>query len=103
MLTITRYSLVASGSAGMEFRIADNFTAALTNLTHDEQKAVKTSVFDLQTNPEHPGLKWHRIGDSKDPNFWSCRVSRDIRTSSRSLPMTLTARRTPWLRSSARH
>jgi hypothetical protein len=36
-------------------------------------------VFDLQTRPEHPGLKWRRI-DSKDPNFWSCRVSRDIRT-----------------------
>jgi hypothetical protein len=40
----------------MEFRIADNFTAALGKLTRDEQKAVKTSVFDLQTNPEHPGL-----------------------------------------------
>jgi mRNA-degrading endonuclease RelE of RelBE toxin-antitoxin system len=63
----------------MEFRIADSFTAALGKLSRDEQKAVKTSVFDLQTNPEHPGLKWHRIGDSKDPNFWSCRVSRDIR------------------------
>ena len=87
----------------MEFRIADNFTAALTKLMHDEQKAVRTSVFDLQTNPEHPGLKWHRIGDFEDPNFWSRRVSRDIRTSSRSSPMTLTARRTLWLRSSARH
>ena len=65
--------------AQMEFRIADSFTAALTKLTRDEQKAAKTSVFDLQTNPEHPGLKWHRIGDSKDPNFWSCRAGRDIR------------------------
>jgi hypothetical protein len=63
----------------MEFRIADSFTAALGKLTRDEQKAVKTSVFDLQTNPEHPGLQWHRIGDSKDPNFWSCRAGRDIR------------------------
>ncbi len=63
----------------MEFRIADSFTAALAKLTRDEQKAVKTSVFDLQTNPEHPGLQWHRIGDSKDPNFWSCRAGRDIR------------------------
>jgi hypothetical protein len=63
----------------MEFRIADSFTAAVGKLTRDEQKAVKTSVFDLQTNPEHPGLQLHRIDASKDPNFWSCRVSRDIR------------------------
>ena len=63
----------------MEFRIADSFTAALTRLTRDEQKAVKASVFDLQTNPEHPGLKLHRIDASKDPNFWSCRVNRDVR------------------------
>jgi mRNA-degrading endonuclease RelE of RelBE toxin-antitoxin system len=63
----------------MEFRIADTFQAALAKLTRDEQKVVKTSVFDLQTNPEHPGLQLHRIDVSKDPNFWSCRVSRDIR------------------------
>src|SRR5215467_15882843 len=68
-----------SGLPQMEFRIADNFTAALGKLTRDEQKAVKTSVFDLQTNPEHPGLQLHRIDASKDPNFWSCRVNRDIR------------------------
>jgi mRNA-degrading endonuclease RelE of RelBE toxin-antitoxin system len=63
----------------MEFRIAVGFMDAVNKLTRDEQKAVKTSVFDLQTNPEHPGLRMHRIGDSKDSNFWSCRVSRDVR------------------------
>lgn len=63
----------------MEFRIADTFTAALTKLTRDEQKAVKTSVYDLQTNPSGQGLQQHRIDNSKDENFWSCRVSRDIR------------------------
>ncbi len=63
----------------MEFRIADTFTAALTKLSRDEQKAVKTSVFDLQTNPVSNGLQMHRIDASKDPNFWSVRVNRDIR------------------------
>lgn len=63
----------------MEFRIADTFTNALAKLTRDEQKAVKTSAFDLQTNPDNPGLQVHRIDQSKDPNFWSCRVNRDIR------------------------
>jgi len=63
----------------MEFRIADTFTTALARLARDEQKAVKTSAFDLQTNPTNPGLQMHRIDASKDPNFWSVRVNRDIR------------------------
>src|SRR5262249_40233724 len=65
--------------AGMEFRIADTFTSALGRLTRDEQKAVKTSAFDLQTNPTGQGLQLHRIEASKDRNFWSARVNRDIR------------------------
>ena len=32
----------------MQFRIADTFTDSLTGLTGDEQKAVKTTAFDLQ-------------------------------------------------------
>lgn len=63
----------------MEFRIADSFTKALSRLTRDEQKAVKTSAFDLQMNPESTGLQLHRVDASKDPNFWSVRVNRDIR------------------------
>ena len=63
----------------MEFRIADTFTQALAKLTRDEQKAVKTSAFDMQMNPGSPGLQLHRIDASKDPNFWSVRVNRDIR------------------------
>lgn len=63
----------------MEFRIAETFTSALVKLSRDEQKAVKTSVFDLQTNPDHPSLQLHRVDGSKDPNFWSARVNRDIR------------------------
>lgn len=63
----------------MDFRIADTFTAALGRLTRDEQKAVKTSVFDLQTMITGQGLQLHKIDSSKDPNFWSARVNRDIR------------------------
>ena len=32
----------------MEFRIADTFTDSLAHLTGEEQKAVKTTAFDLQ-------------------------------------------------------
>jgi mRNA-degrading endonuclease RelE of RelBE toxin-antitoxin system len=63
----------------MEFRIADTFTESLARLTGEEQKAVKTAAFDLQLNPAHPSLQLHRLEKSKDPNFLSVRVSRDVR------------------------
>lgn len=63
----------------MEFRIADSFTDALARLPTQDQKAVKISALDLQLNPVSTGLQFHRIDKSKDPNFWSVRVNRDIR------------------------
>jgi len=63
----------------MNFLIADTFTDSLARLTGDEQKAVKTAAFDLQLNPAHPGLSFHRLDKAKDKNFWSVRVSGDIR------------------------
>ena len=63
----------------MDFRIADTFTASLARLTGDEQKAAKTTAFDLQLDPSSPGLSFHKLDQAKDKNFWSVRVSRDIR------------------------
>jgi mRNA-degrading endonuclease RelE of RelBE toxin-antitoxin system len=63
----------------MDFRIADTFTDGLAKLTGDEQKAVKTTAFDLQLNPAHPSMSLHKIEQSKDKNFWSVRVNSDIR------------------------
>lgn len=63
----------------MIFCIADSFQIALRRLSAQEQKAVKETVFDLQVNPAAPGLQFHRIDKSKDANFWSMRVNRDIR------------------------
>jgi len=63
----------------VEFRIADTFTDSLGRLTGDEQKAVKTTAFDLQVNPASPGLSFHKLDKVKDKNFWSVRVSSDIR------------------------
>ena len=63
----------------MEFRIADTFTASLDRLTADEQRAAKTTAFDLQMNPANPGIQMHRIDHSKDRNFWSARINRDLR------------------------
>jgi len=63
----------------VNFLIADTFTAAFNRLSGLDQKAVKASVFDLQMDPTGNGLQLHRIDNSKDPNFWSARVNRDIR------------------------
>jgi mRNA-degrading endonuclease RelE of RelBE toxin-antitoxin system len=63
----------------MKFCIADSFQSALRRLSAQEQKTVKETVFDLQMDPAAPGLQFHRIDKSKDPNFWSMRVNRDIR------------------------
>jgi mRNA-degrading endonuclease RelE of RelBE toxin-antitoxin system len=63
----------------MEFRIADTFTDSLAKLTGEEQKAVKTTAFDLQLNPANPGMNLHKLDKTKDKNFWSVRVNIDIR------------------------
>lgn len=64
---------------GISFRIADTFTDSLARLTGDEQKAVKTTAFDLQLNPASPGMNLHRLDRAKDKRFWSVRVNADIR------------------------
>src|SRR3954471_16049534 len=63
----------------MNFLIADTFTASFNRLSGQDQKAVKASVFDLQLDPTGNGLQLHRIDKSKDPNFWSARVNREVR------------------------
>jgi superfamily I DNA/RNA helicase len=63
----------------MEFRIAESFTDSLARLTGEEQKAVKTTAFDLQMDCSSPGLSFHKLDKARDKNFWSVRVSKDIR------------------------
>lgn len=63
----------------MDFLISDAFTDSLARLTGEEQKAVKTTAFDLQLNPASHGLRFHRLDKARDKNFWSVRVSADIR------------------------
>jgi mRNA-degrading endonuclease RelE of RelBE toxin-antitoxin system len=67
------------GLTGMLFLIADSFTDSLGRLTGEEQKLVKTTAFDLQLDPANPGMSFHRLDKVRDKNFWSVRVSRDIR------------------------
>jgi hypothetical protein len=50
----------------MTFLIADTFTDSLARLTGDEQKAVKTTAFDLQMNPSAPGLSFHKLDSTRN-------------------------------------
>ena len=62
------------------FRIADTFTDSSARLTGDEQKAVKATAFDLQLNSANPGMSFQSLNNkAKDKNFWSVRVSGNIR------------------------
>ncbi len=63
----------------MEFLIADTFTDSLARLTGQEQRAVKTTAFDLQLDPTNPGMHFHKLDRARDANFWSVRVNSDIR------------------------
>ncbi len=45
----------------MTLLLSSTFTDSLARLTGDEQKAVKTTVFDLQVNPVAPGSEF--LGD----------------------------------------
>ena len=63
----------------MNFLIADTFTDSLASLTGDEQRAVKTTAFDLQMNAASPGLSFHKLDRARDKNFWSVRVNADLR------------------------
>lgn len=63
----------------MNFLIADTFTDSLARLTGDEQKAAKTTAFDLQLNPANTSMNFHKLEKAKDRSFWSVRVGSDIR------------------------
>jgi len=70
----------------VDFRIADTFTDSLARLNGDEQKAVKTTAFDLQLNPSNPGMSFHKLDRARDKNFWSVRASEDLRLIVHRLP-----------------
>ena len=73
----------------MDFRISDTFTDSLARLTGEEQKAAEATAFDLQIDPVHPGISFHKLDKTKDKNFWWVRVNSDIRLLVRKTPKSL--------------
>lgn len=50
----------------MNLRLASIFTDSLARLTGDEQKAVKTTAFDLQVIRASPGLSFHELDHTRE-------------------------------------
>ncbi len=63
----------------MQTRLSTTFTASLAKLSPVEQTAVKSTVFDLQTDSTRPGSRMHQIEGARDRNFRSVRVNQDLR------------------------
>jgi superfamily I DNA/RNA helicase/mRNA-degrading endonuclease RelE of RelBE toxin-antitoxin system len=63
----------------MKFLIAETFTKSVAKLDGPAQSAVKEAAFDFQVNPSNPGFSFHKLDRARDRNFWSFRVSSDIR------------------------
>ena len=63
----------------MPLLLSDTFTSSLAKLTNDEQKAVKLTCYDLQSDPSSSGLRWHKLDRVKDKNFISVSTSMDLR------------------------
>ncbi|WP_343347982.1 3'-5' exonuclease [Sphingomicrobium sp. XHP0239] len=63
----------------MTLLYSSTFADALGKLSHQEQKQVKITTFDLMTDPKGGGLSLERIKRAGDDNLWSARVSRDLR------------------------
>ncbi|MDG5749323.1 3'-5' exonuclease [Qipengyuania sp. XHP0207] len=63
----------------MTLLYASTFADALGKLSHNEQKQVKLTAFDLMTDPKGSGLSLERLNRAGDDKLWSARVSRDLR------------------------
>lgn len=59
--------------------LADSFTSSLARLGNEEQKQAKLTAFDLQLDPDRPGLQFHRVDQAVSADVWSVRVNRDVR------------------------
>ena len=54
------------------FRISATFSDSLACLTGNEQKAAKTTAFDLQVHAAGHGMSFHQLDKAKDKNFAQC-------------------------------
>lgn len=62
-----------------EFILCGSFNESLTKLNKTSRDLVKKKVFDYFQNRASPGFHLERIRDGAEKNFWSARVSDDLR------------------------
>lgn len=63
----------------MQVALADTFNQSLGLLTEDGRRATIGTLIELQLNPAHPSLQYHKLAKAKDPRFASLRVNLDLR------------------------
>lgn len=56
----------------MDCLIADTLIGSLTRLSGEEQKAAKTTAFDLQLNPANPGMDFYKLDQVRDKISGRC-------------------------------
>ena len=63
----------------MNFVYADTFRKSLEKLQAAERSQIIETAFEFMANPSLPSMHFHRLNDTKDPNFWSARADQDLR------------------------
>lgn len=66
----------------MNFVMSDTFARALDKLASKnktQSNLAKQAVTEFQLNPAQPGFSLERLTNCKDPNFWSFRVTDNLR------------------------
>ncbi len=78
------------------FCIADTFTDSLAHLSDDEQKAAKTTAFDLQMNPINSGMSLHKLDKAGAPTFgWRVSTASMFSTPTPAKSAAMTSRVSP--------
>ena len=55
------------------------YQKSLKKLSNQDSKNVIIKMNSIENNQKGKAIKWERIRKSRDKNFWSLRINRDIR------------------------
>lgn len=59
--------------------LGQEFLTAFSRIERKAQRGVRTTINELQSDPNHPGLKFERINQAPDKNLYSIRIDKNYR------------------------